>query len=74
MCELLKNNLLFVSQLYKDKSLVLNAHDLIFFITDLQTVKYYSTIHALELIFFSSIASFSSLESQFESKIESCKI
>ena len=65
MREFLKNNLLFVGQLYKDKSLVLNANDLIFFTTDLQTVNYYSTIHALELIFFFIIARFCSLESQF---------
>ena len=45
MRELLRNNLLFVGQLYQDKSLVLHAHDLIFFTTDLQTVSYYSTIH-----------------------------
>ena len=44
--ELLNNNLLFVGQLYEDKSLVLCAHDLIFFTTDLQTLNY------LELIFF----------------------
>ena len=46
---LLNNNLLFVGQLYENKSLVLCAHDLIFFTTDLQTVNY------LELIFFSSL-------------------
>ena len=66
--ELLNNNLLFVGQLYEDKSLVLCAHDLIFFTTDLQTVIY------LELIFFFIIASFCSLEGQFESKIDSWKI
>ena len=43
--ELLSNNSLFVCQLYKDKSLALLAHDLIFFTTDLKTVNYYSTIH-----------------------------
>ena len=43
---LLNNNLLFVSQLYENKSLVLCAHDLIFFTTGLQTVNY------LELNFF----------------------
>ena len=43
--ELLSNNSLFVSQLYEDKSLALQARDLIFFTTDLQTVNYYSTIH-----------------------------
>ena len=32
----------------------LRARDLIFFTTDLQTVIYYSTIHALELIYFDS--------------------
>ena len=36
--ELFSNNSLFVGQLYKDKSLVLRARDLIFFTTDLQTV------------------------------------
>ena len=45
VCELLSNNLLFVDQLYQDKSLVLRAHYLILFSTDLQTVNYYSTIH-----------------------------
>ena len=40
VCELLSNNLLFVGQLYEDKSLVLRAHYLIFFTTDLQTVNY----------------------------------
>ena len=45
VCELLSNNLLFVGQLYEDKSLALHAHGLIFFTTDLQTVNYYSTIH-----------------------------
>ena len=43
--ELLSNNSLFVGQFYKDKSLVLCAHNLIFFTTDLQTVNYYSAIH-----------------------------
>ena len=39
-------NLLFVGQLCEDKSLMLHAHDLIFFtLTDLQTANYYSTIH-----------------------------
>ena len=33
--ELLINNSLFVGQLYRDKSLALRAHDLIFFTTDL---------------------------------------
>ena len=66
--KLLNNNLLFVGQLYEDKSLVLCAHDLIFFTTALQIVNY------LELIFFFIIASFCSLEGQFESKIESWKI
>ena len=45
MCESLSNNSLFVGQLYKDKSLVLRARDLIIFTTDLQTVNYYTTIH-----------------------------
>ena len=43
--ELICNNSLFVGRLYEDKSLALHAHDLIFFITDLQTVNYYTTIH-----------------------------
>ena len=43
-----------VGQLYEDKSLALRARDLIFFTTDLQTVNYYSTNHALELIYFDS--------------------
>ena len=43
--ELLRNNSLFVGQLYEDKSLALRARDLIFFTTDLQTVNYYATIH-----------------------------
>ena len=42
---MLSNNSLFVGLLYEDKSLVLRAHDLIFFTTDLQTVNYYTTIH-----------------------------
>ena len=50
--ELLSNNSLFVGQLYDDKSLALRARDLIFFTTDLQTVNYYSTIHALEPNYF----------------------
>ena len=33
--ELLRNNSLFVGQLYEDKSLALRAHDLVLFITDL---------------------------------------
>ena len=37
--ELLNNNLLFVGKLYEDKALVLCAHNLIFFTTDLQTVN-----------------------------------
>ena len=54
MRELLSNNSLFVAvgQLYEDKSLALPSRDLIFFTTDLQTVNYDSTIHALELIYF----------------------
>ena len=43
--ELLSNNSLFVGQLYEDKSLAVQARDLIFFTTDLQTVNYYPTIH-----------------------------
>ena len=46
MRELLVNNSLFGGQLYKDKSLVLHACDLIFITTDLQTVNYYTTIHS----------------------------
>ena len=38
MRELLSNNSLFVGQLYEDKSLTLRASDLIFLLTDLQTV------------------------------------
>ena len=45
MRELLCNNLLFVGQLYEDKSLALRDRDLIFFTTDLQTVNYYTAIH-----------------------------
>ena len=56
--ELLSNNSLFVGQLYEDKSLVLCAHDLIFFTTELQTVIFYSTMHCFELIYFLIIASF----------------
>ena len=52
MLELLSNNALFVSQLSEDKSLALLARDLIFFTTDLQAVNFYSTIQALELIYF----------------------
>ena len=52
MRELLSNNSLFVGLLYEDKSLALRARDLIFFTTDLQTVKYYSTHSLLELIYF----------------------
>ena len=44
LLELLSNNSLFVDQLYKDKSLELRTHGLIFTI-DLQTANYYSTIH-----------------------------
>ena len=43
--ELLSNISLLVGQLYADKSLALHARDLLCFITDLQTVIYYSTIH-----------------------------
>ena len=41
-----------VGQLYADKSLALRARDFLCFSTDLQTVIYYSTIDALELIYF----------------------
>ena len=50
--ELLSNNSLFVGQLYEDELLALRARDFIFFTTELQCVNYYSTIHALELIYF----------------------
>ena len=40
MRDLLIYNSLFVGQLYKDKSLVLHARNLIFSTTDLQTVNY----------------------------------
>ena len=40
----LRNNPLFVGQLYEDGLLALRARDLIIFSTDLQTVNYYSTI------------------------------
>ena len=42
--ELLSNNLLFVGQLYDDKSLAPRARDLIFLTTDIQTVNDYATI------------------------------
>ena len=50
--ELLSNISLFVGQLYAGKSLALRARDLLCFTTDLQTVIYYSTIHAIELMCF----------------------
>ena len=43
--KLLCNNSLFVGELYEDKSLMLRAHDMIFFTADLRTVNYYTTIH-----------------------------
>ena len=43
--DLLSNNSLVGGQLYEDKLLPLRARDLIFFLTDLQTVNYYSTNH-----------------------------
>ena len=43
--ELVSNKSLNNSSLYEDKSLVLRAHDWIFFTTPLQTVSYYSTIN-----------------------------
>ena len=49
--ELLSNNSLFVGQSYEDKSLALQARDLIFITTDLQTVNYYNN-SLLELIYF----------------------
>ena len=52
--ELLSSKSLLVGQLYEDKLLALHARDLIFFTTDLQTVNYYSTIHAIEMIYFLS--------------------
>ena len=47
VCELLRNNSLFVGQLYEDKSLALRTRTLIFFTTDLQSVNYYypTTVH-----------------------------
>ena len=45
VCDLLSYNSLFIGQLYEDKSLALHARDLIFCITDLQTVNYYTTNH-----------------------------
>ena len=50
--ELLRYNSLFAGQFYEDKSLALRARELSFFTTDLQTVNYYTTIHARELIYF----------------------
>ena len=55
VCELLSNNSLFVGQLYEDKSLTLRACDLSFFKTDLQTVNYYTTIHARADLFFNQL-------------------
>ena len=43
--DLLSYNSLFVGQLYEHKSLMLQTIDLIFFTTDDQTVKYYTTNH-----------------------------
>ena len=43
VCDLLRNNSFFIGQLYKDKSLALQARNLIHFTTDLQIVNYYST-------------------------------
>ena len=43
--ELFCINSLFVGQLIEDKSLALRARDLIFVLTDQQTVNYYTTIH-----------------------------
>ena len=40
MHELLNDNSLFVGQLYEDKSLALQAGDLIFFTTDVQTQQF----------------------------------
>ena len=55
MRELLRNNSLFVSQLYEDKSLALRARDFIFFTIDLQTVNYLLLNNSLlELIYFLS--------------------
>ena len=50
--ELLSNNSLFVSQLYKDKSLRLRARDLIFFTTDLQKGELLHNNSLLELVYF----------------------
>ena len=43
--DLLSYNSLFLGELYADKSLSQQAHNLIFFTTDLQTLNYYSTNH-----------------------------
>ena len=51
--ELLSNNSLFVSQLYEDKSLVLRAHDLIFFTTDNSKLLLNNSL--LELIYFLNV-------------------
>ena len=52
MRELLRNNSLFVGQLYEDKSLALRARDLIFFTTDLQNSELSYNNSLLELIYF----------------------
>ena len=52
VCELLRNNSLSVGQLYKDKSLVLLASNLIFFSTDLKNSEFLLNNLLLELIYF----------------------
>ena len=51
MRELLSNNSPFVDQLYQDRWLTVGSCDLIFFITDLQTVLLFNN-SLLELIYF----------------------
>ena len=55
MHELLSKNSLFVGQLYRDKSLMLHARDLIFFTTNLQIEIFFLNNSLLELIYFLSI-------------------
>ena len=52
MRELLRNNSLFVGQLYEDISLALRARDLIFFTIDLQNSELLYNNSLLELIYF----------------------
>ena len=52
--ELLSNNSLFGGQLYRRSNHERVARVIYLLTTDRQTVNYYSTIHALELIYFDS--------------------